>query len=513
MNTSHFLLNGANLYMMRAGNVSANQDEKIRNLADAKRNLLQAIAQGQEGNPSAWFLLGGLYAMQGDLRGADTALIKAEAGMPLCLSYITRIRRSLWTPIVNRGVSAQQRNDFPGAKRAFTEANAILHTDPTTYYYLASMSANESQTYSAAADSIRKGGTHADSVKADSVKRMLEAAIDTAVDNYRITIRLANDSANRATKALQDLAQTATFNSARLFHRRKNWDSAAAYYTKVRDAHPNDAQALTGLATVYAAAGKLADAQKLYDTVLVRADSLDPLDLFAAGVELFKGGTFDRAAQALRLGLARNPYHRDALYNLANTYLSMANDAQGDIDSITALARKAAPAAPAGRRGAAGRAGAGAPARPAGPDTSMLPRLRAAKKQAGDSMLPVVRRLNEVDPQNKISLRLLAAAYQQTGNDDSTLAILGRWHSLPFEVTVNSLDVTPTGARISGFVSNLTAAQAAEPVVTFELLDGTGKTVTTTTVPAAPLAANTSFGFDLTATGAHIVAWRYKVGS
>ncbi|HEY2824030.1 MAG TPA: tetratricopeptide repeat protein [Gemmatimonadales bacterium] len=510
----HFLVNSAHLYMMHAGGGKNNADQIPKLMRDAFNALTGAIQQGQASNPAVWMLLGRWYEMEyeapganpANLIGADSSYRKAAALDPKCGVDIAKHRQRLYGLILNLGVAAQGRNDDAMAKHQFMTAAMILNTQPTPYYYVGNMAATESQKLSFSADSIRRSGSHADSLKADSVMRLSEAAIDSALNDYRMTIRLASDSANRTVPALEDMRLTVMFNVARLYHRRKVWDSAAAYYAKVRETHPNDAQALTGLATVYSAAGKAVQAQALYDTVIVLADSLDPLDLFAAGVELFKVNAFDRAAQAIRVGLKRDPYYRDALYNLANTYLSEGNDIQTAIDSVSTLARKAPPVAPA-RGGRGGRTGA-----PARPDTSALVRLRGQLKQVGDSMLATVKRLIDVDPHSKIPQRLLAQSYRFQGNDDSTLAAVQRVHDMTYDVAVSQLDVTATGAVVQGMIITSPGQPVAVPAVTFDFLDATGKVVTSGPVPGETIPANTAKPFTLRVTGAKIAAWRYKAG-
>jgi tetratricopeptide (TPR) repeat protein len=117
------------------------------------------------------------------------------------------------------------------------------------------------------------------------------------------------------------------------------------------------------------------------------ADSMTTLDLFQAGVALFRTKRYSRAAEAFERGLTRNPHYRDALYNLANTYLSLANA----IDSTKPAAEQ-----------------------------------QRLEEEIGNKMGPITANLVAVDPASTAARRLQAAAFQLAGLQDSTLAALER---------------------------------------------------------------------------------------
>src|SRR5205823_1142134 len=174
-------------------------------------------------------------------------------------------------------------------------------------------------------------------------------------------------------------------------------------YEKYRQIKPGDMQALAGLAVVYGESGDTVKASKLYDDMLARGDSVPMLDMFSAGISLFKAGQYDRASRAFQEVLKKSPYYRDALYNLASTYLSM-----GSVKDTTV---------PQSQRD-------------------------ARAKQVGEKMLPVARRMVEIDSYNRNSLRMLAMAYQFAGLQDSVLSALTKAEELPFEVNVTTFQET-----------------------------------------------------------------------
>lgn len=262
-------------------------------------------------------------------------------------------------------------------------------------------------------------------------------------------------------------------------------------------------EALAQLAGLLTAAGMKDSARAIYRQIVVHADSADPIALFAAGVSIYNSvgdppdttaqakscreaarkerpvptlarirakcdaqsrqtmaafdstamPTYRDAATAFEAGLKRNPGYRDALFNLANTYLVLKD---------------------------------------------------------GAKMLDVARRLVAVDPLGQKSVRLLAQAFQLVGRSDSTLYYVTQSDSLlPLDVEVGSFQPSDQGASLSGLYTNFHAAPSAPLKLTFEFVDAKGTVVATSVqdVPAVPAQSNQAF--QLQVTGAGIVAWRY----
>jgi len=207
---------------------------------------------------------------------------------------------------------------------------------------------------------------------------------------------------------------------------------------------------------VLTAQGKSAEAQPIYDRIIASAEGADPLDLFAAGTALFNAKQYQAAARAFEAGLAKLPFHRDGLYNVANTYLSM---------------------------------------------------------KAGDKMLPVVQRLLEVDPLNQSTLRLLAAAHQQLGRPDSTLKVLEQIEAMPLSVSVLNFEPLERRAVLLGQVENRSQEPRSGVKLAFEFLDAKGQVVATAEVAPDAIPAGETADFRLAPEGGGIVAWRYKAVS
>ena len=175
------------------------------------------------------------------------------------------------------------------------------------------------------------------------------------------------------------------------------------------------------------------------------------------------------------MGLAKNGHYRDGVYNLAQSYFALANPAD----------------------------------REEGEDVS--PDEEKARDEAAKLMLEVSQRLVEIDPSSENTLRLLAAAYQLTGDTTSTRNLLERMEELTFNVAVELFQATDAGYQVQGTISNLKEEDTIVPDVVFEFVDAEGEVVTVETVSGTTLAPKGSAPFELNPLGDGIAAWRYKV--
>ncbi len=447
VNRSHYLINSGAMYLQTAAR--GRPDEAPRHLNDAQRVLLEAITQkGQDQNGSAWYFLGRYYEAMRDLPGADSAFTRAARLLPDCAQDIRDHRRRLWVPLLNAGVNKVSDGDDPGAITDFQLANSVYRSEPPAFYYLGQIYA-----------------------------RMQER--DSAVKYFAEALKLSQDSLNAENEQYQEIRNTSAFNIARLYHIAKMYDSAAAWYRRFRADNPTDPQALTGLATVLQEAGQGDEAMLMYDSVLMMADKMPTRELFSAGVAMFRANRFQRAAQLFEQGLKQNPYYRDALFNLANTYLAQANHIEPD---------------------------------KAGSDSAKA-RMEGEQRELSRKMRPLLDRLLAADPASYASLTLLLASYRLDGLQDSALAVAERRNALPFDVTVSTFQPTGSGFDVRGIIANRKSEATTVPPLTFEFLDESGKVVTSMTTDQQTLDPDGVVPFALTPVGEGIAAWRYTVGS
>ena len=457
---AHFLVNSGLLYLKSATETKF-EDQRQKDLSAARGVLMQALSTGgQDKNPAAWYYLARYYVMTQDLQGADSAFQRAEALKPDCAEDINLWRRFVWVPLLNAGIAAWQANNTDSAITYFRQANAILKTEPMGFKYVASLLYNAGQ-----------------------------------LDSAAIYFRLAADIAAKEPKMLQD-RRDALFNLARIRHSQKRWSDALATYREYLTVVPNDPEVLASVGSVLMQMGQRDSAFALYRRIIGLGDSVGAMPMFRVGVEIFQGVsdepdtaaagktcrgaratpvriracrdslagvmreyeaaasvTYRLAAQAFEAGLKLNPYFRDGLFNLVNTYLQL-NDSAG--------------------------------------------------------MLPVAQRLVTADPMNRMSLRLLAFSHQRVGHVDSTLHYLRMADStLSADVTVSEFDPQDSTVSVKGLVTNVRSTAGRPFKLVFDFLSAKGEVVATrsTDVPALPPQGTQQFELKAPALGAQ--AWRY----
>ncbi len=431
LDMSHFLVRQASTYIMGATE-EADPANREQLLASARQNLIEGIETDQADNMAIWYFLGRYYYLAGDAVGADSAFSKVENAVFECAQDIDYYRESMWVTAVNNGIDSIQNGIYDGAKVELRAANAIYQQSNVALFYLASVFADEGD--------------------ADSALYYFKKVVDMGsadfehIDNYN----------------------TAVENIATLHHMLGDWDSTIVWYEKVREIDPENSDAMFGMAEAYSEMGDDAAALQIYDEVLSNSANLSALDLFSAGGKFFNASEFDKAVQAFEAGLEKNPYYRDALFNLANTYLEIGQDQS---------------------------------------------RPQSERDAALRQMDVVTHRLAEVDPRSRVVYRILAAAHTLQGMDDTTEVIMDAMDALTFEVAVDLSRPIQGGFTVAGRLINLKDTPTDVPTITFEFIDASGNVITTDTVGSETLAAGATSRFQTTQAGQGIVAWRYRVGT
>jgi tetratricopeptide (TPR) repeat protein len=291
-----------------------------------------------------------------------------------------------------------------------------------------------------------------------------------AMEHFKETVAFGIDTGQYA-----DPYTTSIFNVARISHMLGNYDSAAVWYARYRVANPGDYQALTGLASVYELAGRTEDAIQVFDTILTESAAYPAIELFTVGVTLFHADEYDRAVRAFNFGLEKNPYLRDGLYNLTQSLFAIASPDPSELE-----------------------------AEPTPEDVQR-------RQEAAGGMLEAAKRLVNLDPFNTGSQRLLAAAYQLVGQEDSIIAVLQRVEGMPYEINVYAFQPSEEGNFMQGTISNLMEEQLTIPPLEFEFLDEQGQVLITEVFSGATIEAKGSAEFNFSPVAPGVAAWRYRL--
>lgn len=228
---------------------------------------------------------------------------------------------------------------------------------------------------------------------------------------------------------------------------------------------PDDIEARKSLAIAFRNAGMADSAQAVETALNVRLarsnlDSLDTADLMSVGVAAFNNQKYLEAATAFAKAVQRNPWSRDARYNLTNTYLAMK-----DNEHLIAEATK----------------------------------------------------LLEIEPLSEDALRLLAQGQRALRQTDALLKTAERLVGLPVSLEVTAFQLGQSSARLSLQATGRSPQDAAgkplrvRPVtLVVEFLNLSGAVIDSKEVAIPVLTTGQKQSFQLEGQGSGIVGWRYR---
>jgi tetratricopeptide (TPR) repeat protein len=424
----HFKVSSGATYL-KTGIETEIPTNQARALSSGQKVILEAIQKnGQEKNPAAWYYLGRIYLQQGDLEGADSAFTKAETMMPTCKQEISKVRYAGWVPLVNGGIEFVKQQNNDSALALFRQANLIYRDKPAAYLNAGVIFANAGQT-------------------------------DSAIVYWQHAAEVAE-----RTNAVED-RNLATRNLGAMYQKANRHQDAIPVLEKYVSWVPQDAEVKRALVTSYRATGQNDKAATLEKEVGAApgggaAPAAASSGDMNAAIALYNEKKYDQAAAAFQQVVAKEPYHRDALYGLANSYIGLKN---------------------------------------------------------GPKLAETAARLVEIEPMNDEIVRMLANGQRMAKKEAQANKTAVRVLSMPVTVSVTQFAPTGTGATITGKATGREAqtpqgkpVTAAPLTLTFEFLDGKGAVVANQQVQIPALQPGASQPIEVTAEGAGIIAWRYK---
>jgi tetratricopeptide (TPR) repeat protein len=415
---------------LRAGIEESNPERKARGMADAIR-LLTEILAANPGNGPALYYLGRYHLVRGDVAGMDSAWTKAELLLPDCEPDMTSYRQNTWAILTNTGIEKQNAEEIDSAKVFYRRANHAFRALPHAFMNLGVIYANE-------------------------------AANDSAATYFRLAV-----NATEGDSMMVEERKALLLNLGAINQRLGNFREAVNVFGIYSRENPEDSEVLRHMAASYRSlempdSAEAIEARLLASLSAMDLDQLDATDLLAIGVGYFNAEQYDRAVDAFRRVVAQNPYDRDGLYNLANTYLAMENWEQ--------LASSA-------------------------------------------------ESLRGFEPMNEDVLKLHGQALRELKRPDAdVMQVAEQLVGLPFNVEITRVSYTAAEARVVGTATGreaLTPAgrpiPAAAVTLTFEFLDILGNVVGTaeSIVPALTPAQVHDFSLAAPVTE-RVAGWRYK---
>jgi tetratricopeptide (TPR) repeat protein len=429
LKAGHFKIQSAATYL-KTGIETEVPENRARALNSGKKVLLEAVEQNQqEKNPAAWYYLGRIHLQQGDIVGADSALTKAEELLPGCKEDISKVRYTGWVPLVNAGIDFSKQENHDSALALYRQANTIYRDRPVAYLNAGVIFANNDQP-----------------------------------DSALIYFKAASEIAER-TNVVKD-RNAATRNWGALLQRAGRHQEAVPVLEKYIGWVPSDIEVKRALASSYRATGQTEKAQALEKEVGAAPPAAGQPSAAAASasqmntaISLYNEKKYAEAAAAFEQVLVTEPYHRDALYGLANAYIGLKSPKLA---------------------GAAGRLAAIEPL-----NDEVLRMLGTGQRMAKKEALA-----------NKTAIQLLA---------------------MPTTVKVTQFAPTADGATITGTATGREGETAqGKPLVrkpltvVVEFLDPKGAVIANQEVAVPALKAGESHPIEAKAQGTGIAAWRYK---
>jgi tetratricopeptide (TPR) repeat protein len=414
-----------------------------------------------------------------DLAAAiDTAFKVVETANPECIAETSRWRsQRAWVGLVNKAIERLNADDVDAAAQAAQTAIVMNPYGPYGYVVLANVKQKQNK-------SSEAFGLY---------QRAIDAASrDTSYDEIRrqSLIYLGNLAA--------DSAELVTDTTAR----RPYVQTAQAAFEKVlADKGADDLRenARSGMCRVAIAAGDTSVLRTMYKDPLTAPGGFGYSDLMNAGVCMARAEMVTEATQLFQAAYEKNPYHRDALSNLAIMHLRKDNH-----DAAIPLAERLVSVEPNNPENHqllvlayAGVAKRAREARLAG-SAKAAP---ATKGKTPAKAAPAGPRLSQAAQDSLFKIEQEFNAKAVAANE--------KREKLAFKVSLSDFSITDEKSTVAGTVQN-TGSADKDVTVKVDFLDRTGRVVATKEAAVGNVAAGRSGRFSVTTTpGKEVAAFRY----
>ncbi len=372
---------------------------------------------------------------------ADSAFSMVEKASPECVPIIAQWRQQKpWLNALNGAINALNAGQLDSAEKLAKRSLVLDRRAPYAYSVLGSI-ARSRKDYAAANEYWKQALTAAgtDTSYADvRAKTMYEIA------------SAASDRVDAATGAAKRAAAKEAV---------KPWQDYIAVANNdllIADAVDNEARA-------YMAAGDSATVATIYAPMLANPSKYGELALVHAGVIATRSGHHADASRLFDAALAQNPYSRDAVNNLAATYIQ-----NGEFSKA----------------------------------------------------FPLIDRLVAMDPSNPDNPLLYAFAYQgmykgtkdkklQKIYTDSLVYFNNKSESAAVKLAVNEFSRRADGSTLAGTIENRSSSSKTYNL-SVDFLDKTGAVIDTQTTTVGPVAPKSTGTFKLTSSKGGAYGYRYK---
>lgn len=450
----------AELYLTRAA--ASNVPAEKAKLFDQAMNSARLGVQQAAGNSKTWFVLGAVHAAMGNAAAADSAFDKAEELWPEYAKETETERLRAYVNASNAGVQAIQANDLAKAAAHLEGAAAVYNKRPTALLNLGSVYARQNN--------------------AEGAARAYRAALEIMRGPSRQGLKPEEE------KQWAEWEEAVSLNLAQLLAMADKNEEAAAAYEEYLKRNPDNTMIRSNLAVVYSRMGKREEAARVYNELLSK--DLSAEDFFRVGIGLRRAQQLDRAAEAFRKSIAKNPQSQEAYFNLAYTLWET-------IQPLEEARTKAA----------------------AAEKTRMVAQLRPLY----EGLMTNAIKSREFDPTNRNILALMQRAYRGLADLETTVAKQNEWKlkvpalittydAIPFEVHSIVLTTADKKTTVEGKIINVKMTKGQPMKIRLSLLDQTGAELGAqdVSVTAPDVEAEADFKVEFTTEKAP-AGWKYVV--
>jgi tetratricopeptide (TPR) repeat protein len=372
---------------------------------------------------------------------ADSAFTVVERASPECATIITQWRQQKpWLNALNGAIVALNAGKLDSAELLAKRSLILDRRAPYAYSVLGSVAQNRKDW--AAANEYWK-------------QTLAAAGTDTTYADVRTKTmyEIASAASDRADAATGAAKRTAAREAI------KPWQD----YIAVANNDLLLADAVDNVARMYSSAGDSASVPNVYAPMLASPSKYGELSLVHAGVVATRSGHHADAIKLFDAALAQNPYSRDAINNLAATYI---------------------------------------------------------QNNEYSKAFPLINKLVTLDPSNPDNPLLYAFAYQgmykgtkdkklQKIYTDSLVYFNNQSENATVKLGVNEFTRRPEETVLGGTVENRDKTSKTYNV-TFEFLDKNGNVVATETATVGPVAPKSSGTFKVRSATGGVYGYRYK---
>jgi tetratricopeptide (TPR) repeat protein len=407
--------------------------DKAAMLKQAHDLIVEGIGEAQGNTAPGWYYLGRVYLLQGDIGGVDSAFTKALKLQPQCELDINQIRQNNWAQLAKPAFDLQQQGKTEEALALFRDAHRIFYTLPHVASNMGVLFANSGRD-------------------------------DSAAVYFGKAFEIAEEGAKSDTSLIADRNSNG-LNLAIMYQRLDKNAEAVPVLRKLVAWDPTNTDARKMLSQAFRGAGMVDSANALDNAMISEMssrnlDSLEVGDLMAIGVSAFNAQKYDQAVDAFGKAAQRNPYSRDAIYNLANAYLAQKNN---------------------------------------------------------EKLVETAAKLVAIEPMNEDVYRLLGSGHKALKHDDEVLKAAEKLVGLQINLEMTGFAIGRNGAKLEGNATGREPTDAQGKAITkaavtlvVEFVTTAGQVVDSKEVSLPKLDTGATHKLSVEGKGNDIAGWRYR---